>query len=1190
MPQWTNEQQQAIEARGSNLLVAAAAGSGKTAVLVERIIRILIQDGVDIDRLLIVTFTNAAAGEMRERIGAALIKALDEKEGDEDHLRRQINLLGKASISTLHAFCISVIRRYFHVIRIDPDFRIGDETETAILKMEAMDALLEEEYGKGNEDFLGLVERFGGTRQDTPLQELVVRLYDFIQSKPYPLSWLRERVEDFRLEEKALEGTAWCQTILKQIAIDLEGALGFLTEALALCSRPAGPAPYEEIIQDDLDQLNGLRSSMEEGWSSFYRTLGGVQFKRLPRCPRDVEATLKEEAQGLREKVKTIIKDIQGHILVKSLEEYEEELKELYPYMEYLYELIKAFDGLYKELKAERGIIDFNDLEHYTLDILGDEEIANEYRSRFEYIFVDEYQDSNIVQETILGCIKRKDNLFMVGDVKQSIYRFRMADPSLFIEKYYRFQDKPSARDLRIDLNRNFRSRPEILDGVNFLFRHIMSPTLGEIDYDDKASLYKGLDMEPIEDPRIELNLIEKGEGPGDIEPELEELDDIEVEASIVAQRIKDLLHTRIYDNRESKYRPVEYKDIVVLLRSTKNWAPVFLETFTAAGIPGYADVNTGYFDALEVSIFLNLLKIIDNKRQDIPLLSVMRSSIGGFSPQDLIAIRLASTAPTFYEAVEEYTLQKEDGLKSRLVAFLSMLKEWKREARYLDIDELIWRLMKDTGYYYYVGAMPGGVQRQANLRILLDRARQFQKTSMKGLFNFIRFIDKLQSSSGDMGTARTLGENDNVVRIMSIHKSKGLEFPVVIAAGLGKNFNLTDTNAQVLLHKDLGIGPRYVNPDTRQIGDTLPRMAMKERIRMENLSEEMRILYVALTRPKDKLILMGAVRDLPHALMKWAGQMNAYSLSRGRSYLDWICPVLLRHPDGEKLRELVDGGIDTDVWEDPSQWVIHIHNRGDLSLEGRDRPMGRERIMEYLEGQPMETAAEIAPILEKRFQWRYQHEPATRIPSKLSVTEIKRISSGNTAAMGMDTPALIEKPKFLTGRQDLTAMERGTIIHFAMQHLDIGRVDSPKAIKEQVQEMVAREQMTEEDARAVDIQGIYRFFTSPIGRRIVQAPRVYREVPFNLVKKACDVIPGLKDCQEDLLIQGVIDCFFEEGSDLVLVDYKTDYVTEAGRDEVIERYRLQIELYGEALERILNRRVKEKVLYLFHLNEGIRL
>jgi len=1190
MPQWTNEQRQAIEVRGSNLLVAAAAGSGKTAVLVERIIRILIQDGVDIDRLLIVTFTNAAAGEMRERIGAALIKALDEKEGDEEHLRRQINLLGKASISTLHAFCISVIRRYFHVIRIDPDFRIGDETETAILKMEAMEALLEEEYGKGNEDFLGLVERFGGVRQDTPLQELVLRLYDFIQSKPYPFAWLKERVEDFRLEEKGLEETAWCRVILKQMDIDLEGALGFLTEALALCSRPAGPAPYEGIIQDEIDQLNRLRSSLEEGWSSFYRALADMQFKRLPRCPRDTDETLKEEVQSLRDKAKNIVKDIQGNILVKSLEEYEEELRELYPYMKYLYELVKTFDGLYKELKAERGIIDFNDLEHYTLDILGNEEIANEYRSHYEYIFVDEYQDSNIVQETILGCIKREDNLFMVGDVKQSIYRFRMADPSLFIEKYDRFGDDPSARDLRIDLNRNFRSRPEILDGVNFLFRHIMSPSLGEIDYDEKASLYKGLDMEPIEDPRIELNLIEKGEGPEDLESELEELDDIEMEASIVAQRIKDLLHTRIYDSREQKYRLVEYKDIVVLLRSTKNWAPVFLETFTAAGIPSYADVNTGYFDALEVSIFLNLLKIIDNKRQDIPLLSVMRSSIGGFSPQDLIAIRLAGTAPTFYEAVEEYILQKEDDLKKRLVAFLSMLKEWKKEARYLDIDELIWRLMKDTGYYYYVGAMPGGLQRQANLRILLDRARQFQKTSMKGLFNFIRFIDKLQSSSGDMGTARTLGENDNVVRIMSIHKSKGLEFPVVIVAGLGKHFNLTDTNAQVLLHKDLGIGPRYVNPDTRQMGDTLPQMAMKERIRMENLSEEMRILYVALTRPKDKLILMGAVRNLPNAAMKWAGQVNAYSLSRGRSYLDWICPVLLRHPDGEKLRELVDGGFDTDRWEDPSQWIIRIYNRSHLSVEDNAQPMDKEKIMEYLEAQPLETAEEIAPILEKRFQWSYPYEAATRIPSKLSVTEIKRISSGNTAAMGLDTPALIEKPKFLTGRQDLTAMERGTIIHFVMQHLDIRRVDSLQAIKEQVQEMVAREQLREEDARVVDIQGIYRFFTSPIGQRIVQAPRVYREVPFNLVKKACDVIPGLEDCQEDLLIQGVIDCFFEEGSDLVLVDYKTDYVTEGGRDEVIERYRLQIELYGEALERILNRRVKEKVLYLFHLNEGIRL
>ncbi|ABW19823.1 helicase-exonuclease AddAB subunit AddA [Alkaliphilus oremlandii] len=1197
MRQWTKEQQAAIDARGSNLLVAAAAGSGKTAVLVERIIQIILKDRIDIDRLLIVTFTNAAAGEMRERIAGAIMTEMEKKTGGEEHLRRQLSLLNRASITTVHSFCIDVVRRHFHMIDVDPGFRIGDVTETSIMKLEALEELFEDEYEKGNEEFFNLVEAFGGTREDRPLQDLVLKIYGFIQSQPYPEIWLRERVEDFALSIEAFNQSPWIRTIKKRMGILLKGAMDLLEIAQTIALEPGGPDVYEEAILSDLDQIKELYHSLENPITDFYEQLNCINFIRL-KTSKDSDPILKEECKDLRDKAKDIVKDIRENIFNVSPEEYVEDLNRLYPLMDYLYRLVIGFTERYTEKKTDKGIVDFNDLEHFALRILANDLAAQEYREKFEYIFVDEYQDSNIVQETLIQSIKREDNLFMVGDVKQSIYRFRLADPTLFIEKYETFGTEEGHINRRIDLAKNFRSRGQVLNGVNYIFKHMMSKELGEIDYDERAALYQGTEFEPIQDPSIEINLIEKNmEIDEEMEEELQELADIEVEARIVAKRIKALLNEEIYDPRVEGYRKIEYKDIVVLLRTTQNWAQSFLEVFVREGIPAYADANTGYFEAIEVNMFLNLLRVIDNKRQDIPLLSVMRSPIGDFTTEELIHIRVNDKTGTYYDAIEKYVEEKTDDLKYKLVSFIEKLNQWANDARYIKIDQFIWKLFMDTGYYYYVGAMPGGLQRQANLRVLFDRANQFEKTSIKGLFNFIKFIEKLQSSKGDMGAAKILGENDNVVRIMSIHKSKGLEFPVVITAGMGKNFNLRDTSADVLLHKDLGLGPKFTDPNLRTYRDTIAKLAMKDQIKIESLSEEMRILYVAFTRPKDKLIVVGSIRNIEKQVKKWSKADNVYSLMNAKNYLDWIGTALVKHPDGQALRELGGLGFDaaSDGMED-SEWTINILGRQVIVLEEQDKVLKEEDYREkllYFNREDFSSGGytEYKEEIENRLNWKYDHPHSVQIPSKLSVSDIKKAHINEIDVIAHQIPILVKSPKFMEGKTTFTAAERGTVIHFVLQHLDLNKVGSEEDIREQIHWMVARELITEEESKVVDTKKILNYFYSPIGERMRKAKKVYRESPFIIEKSAGEVIEGLSDDIEDkLLVQGIIDCYFEEKDGLILIDYKNDIVLNGNIAAVVARYELQLSLYREALERITGREVKETYLYLFDVDQGVRL
>ncbi|WP_225446376.1 helicase-exonuclease AddAB subunit AddA [Paenibacillus rhizovicinus] len=975
---WTDDQWRAIVTGGSNILVAAAAGSGKTAVLVERIIRKIAAD-TDVDRLLVATFTKAAAAEMKERIRIALEKELDKKP-DSDHLRRQLALMGRASITTLHSFCLDVIRRYYSLIGLDPGFRIANETEAELLRMDVLDELFEERYaemdGPGGEAFLSLVDRFGGERGDEPLYALVLKLYNFAQSNPWPRAWLQQTAASFRVSDAAELGrTEWVSSLGGSVALTLQGAESLLEQALELTRLPAGPEAYGETLQDDLGVVRSLIAKVgSQPWETWHEAFAAASFGKLKgqRGGDTIDKSLQEQVKELREQVKDMIGGLNDELFMRSPDQFAAELQESAPYMETLAELVDQFGTRFEAAKLEKGLIDFGDMEHYCLRILRDSSstpermapspAAMEYQQQFDEILLDEYQDTNMVQEAIVSLISRpgKGNRFMVGDVKQSIYRFRLAEPGLFLRKYKSYLtagEVPVAADesgeeassdsehaeaeygVRIDLARNFRSRQEVVDGVNEVFRAIMRERAAEMDYDARAELVCGAsypaanDGGPPERYAVEFAVLDRGgsddgEERGDsdhdasgqetAESELppespEELQTVQLEARWIARQILRLKGMAaegagaedpflVYDGKKGRKRPLAWRDIVILLRADKQWAPVIIEELQQQGIPAYAELSSGYFEATEVETMLSLLRVIDNPYQDIPLAGALRSPIVGLSAEELALIRIAGGRVSYFEAVRKAAddhLAPEE-TRRKLSRFLDALEDWRNEARQGSLADLLWRIYRETGYYDLVGGMTGGLQRQANLRALHDRTRQYEATTLRGLFRFLRFIDRMRDGGGDLGTARALGEQEDVVRIMSIHKSKGLEFPVVFAAGLGKSFNRRDLHSPFLMHKQLGFGPRYVDTELRVAYPTLPYLAIKQRLAMESLAEEMRILYVALTRPKEKMFLVGTVANAEKQLQRWQtaldaeGRLPDFRIAGAARFLDWLGPLAM--------------------------------------------------------------------------------------------------------------------------------------------------------------------------------------------------------------------------------------------------------------------------------------------------------
>ncbi|MDD2421996.1 MAG: helicase-exonuclease AddAB subunit AddA [Heliobacteriaceae bacterium] len=1192
---WTASQWQAITTRGCDILVAAGAGAGKTAVLVERVVQ-LVHQGADVDRLLVVTFTNAAAAEMRDRVRTALAKALTADPAN-SHLNRQLLLVNRASIMTLHSFCLDILRRHYYRIDLDPGFRVADETEIALLRQDVLDQVFEAGYeGNGAQGaaFIRLVDALAGDRDDGSLRETVLDLYHRARSQPWPEAWLEAAVKAFQGGGESTEGElVWLVGLREDLMPDLDGAAGQLAQALRLCGVPGGPGAYIEALQEDSRQVADLIGAAKHSWDRLYQCFQTLAFPKLKVIRGDVDQAVKAQVQSLRDGVKKQLRGLKESYFTREPAALAADCRQVLPLVTTLVELVKEFSREFQQAKREKRLVDFGDLEHYCLQILlapgagpdhlAGSVVAGELAANFQEVLVDEYQDINPVQETILVLLSR-GNRFMVGDVKQSIYRFRLAEPALFTAKYREFSvlgpTEPAGTGVRIDLARNFRSRNNIIDGVNFIFRQLMTARVAEVAYDDRAELVFGAGY-PAElaDPPLELHIIDRGDA-----PEQDEGPDLEtacLEARLICRRIREMA-------------PVRFADIVVLMRATKGQANVFLEEFRLAGIPVHAETETGYFEATEIAVMLALLQVIDNPRQDIPLVATLRSPLFRFTAAELAQIRLADRQGCFFTAVQAFVAAGGGDatgqvLAERLAGFLKQLEQWRNSARRESLAWLIWQVGRDTGFYDYVGGMPGGSQRRANLRALYDRARQFEGTSYRGLFRFLRFVERLQERGGDLGPARALGEKENVVRIMSIHKSKGLEFPVVFVAGLGRQFNLTDTRQRLLVHKDLGLGPVVVDPVHRYYYPTIARQAIQRRLIRESLAEEMRILYVALTRAREKLVLVGTVKELTSLARKWEPvsewpetALPDYLLVKAKTGLDWLGPALIRHPAGQALR----GGQPpaTGAIGDPSRWEVRVWSGAEFSQPETGLGTDKHPCREWLAGvQNLEPVCPVEPVAGL-LAWEYPFAALAGIPAKVTVTQVKAPLAGPVTGGG-DEMWSLRPPRFLTAEQPLKAAERGTAVHIVMRHLNLATAGSVAGIQQQINSLVERELLTPVQAEAVRPEEIQGFLAHPLGRRLARAGQVLRERPFSL---AVPQVGG-----ESLVLQGVVDCLFLAEQGWVLLDYKTDRLPPGTTPAewlpvVAANYRDQVAWYQRAVQTCLAAPVVERYLYLFAVGQAV--
>lgn len=1269
---FTPEQQRVIELHNSNILVSAAAGSGKTAVLVERIIR-MICDGehpADIDRLLIVTFTNAAAAEMRERIAAGITARLEADPGNE-HIQKQSALLHNAQITTIDSFSLFLIRNHFNEIGLDPDFRVADEGEIKLLQQEVLAQLLEDAYAgqfvpEAPEQFHACVEYFCPGGRESVLEQHILNLSRYAGSFPWPAEWLEERKNDYAAGDmEALVHSDYGQYLTERVNRTVEGCLEKLREVKRLCELPDGPYMYGELTEAEIEQLERLTSckDLEEQAAK----VPAVTFARLPSKKDDsVDPAKRELAKAIRNSVKDTLSDLSESYFKTPLELAVEQGKACREPLRMLLDLVLEFDRRLLAAKQERHLIDFSDMEHYALQILLKREkveetgsigtdraktkyrivpsdVAMEYRQYFQEILIDEYQDSNLVQEYLLSAISGEEegryNRFMVGDVKQSIYKFRLARPELFLEKYDTYQE---TGDLcRIDLAKNFRSRIQVVDAVNDVFSRIMSREIGGIAYDDKAALYPGAVYPAQEDPAYgsELLLIrkpEKGEreesGIGEQHAEgagvLVDYDNVrQLEALAIAARIKQLKGSlQVMEKSTGELRPVRYSDMVILLRTTSGWDEEFKKILEQQGIPVYITSKTGYFGALEVQELLQFLRVLDNPRQDIPLFGVMQSVFGGFTQEEIAQIRSGGEGHsrkrmTLYEALKEVAQSgrtveegeeisagesagEEAELSQKADTFLQRIGHYRDLTPFTSIRDLLQRILDDYDYLNYVTALPAGSKRRANVEMLLTKASAFEKTSYFGLFHFIRYMEQLEKYDVDYGEADTLDENADVVRIMSIHKSKGLEFPVVFVSGLSKRFNMQDANQSLIVDMDLGVAVDYVDSVRRIKNKTLRRAVLSAKMKEDNLAEELRVLYVALTRAREKLILTAVLdkADEKWELAQMTGQerLTYLDFCEAGSYMDFLLPILpqtgiavktLRTEDlaVEELREQLRMG--------DRREQLRLIACGETTLTGD--PEENERKLMYL---------------RERFAYQYPHPGLQKLYTKTTVSELKIAAMAEKDEAAFHTFEEKEVVPYIPGfrreQEKVSGAVRGNAFHRTMELLDFmyvfvesglfekcpgdyetyrKRLDAER-LKNRLEEFLQREtislRLTEEYAKAVSLPKILNFLEQELAYRMWRAQEqglLYREQPFVLGIDAKRLDPDLPE-GEKVLIQGIIDVFFIEDGEIVLLDYKTDVIDSL--EALWNRYNVQIQYYEEALTKLMQMPVKERILYSFYLEK----
>ena len=1191
---WTYEQAQAIELRDKNILVAAAAGSGKTAVLVERIKRLVLEDKCPIDRMLIVTFTNAAAAEMKEKIRRAISQAVEDlaeqaETGDRQageelvFLKQQLNLLSQAQISTFHAFALEVIRRYFYIIDVEPNFKICDDAQQVILRANAMDMLLEEQFESDDPAFLAFLDKYSGDRNENRFREMMDKTYDTIQALPEPYQWLREKVDMLRFgDEKSMKPIMRFLWNLAEESIRTAEAA--IRENLNRAQKEELEAAAA-LAEDDLAQLAKIRETLGD-YDALRDALEnfklGTLRKTLYNPPAgssltpDAAEAMKNAASANRDLAKKKIKSLRDEYFAQNAEAMAAEMMQTHADAAMVEKLVTRYGQLYMEEKKKRGLVDFGDIEHYAYEILKDEEVSRYYRDRFRHIFVDEYQDSNVMQEAFLSRICRENNLFLVGDVKQSIYKFRLAEPEIFQRRYREYgSEKKQQNSTKIDLNRNFRSKRPVIDFVNEVFDFIMD------DYDEAAALHMG-DLygdNAYDEPKLYLTGTPWEEG-DDIDDELKNMMKAEKEALAAVKLIRDSLGQPIYDSKAQTMRALQLSDIVILLRGIRGYGDIFYNVLMENDISAYIDDNDGYFDTMEVNNFLCLLQLIDNEKQDVPLLTVLRSEIFGFTIPQLAEIRIACREGSYYDAFHSYAQTgAEPELRAKCADAADSLAEWQSLAVFMPLEELVWKLMLDTGFYLAMGAMPGGRQRQANLRALVDKALVYRKGEQGSLYGFIRYIEAVKEKKVASGQVKLVGEGDDLVRIMTIHKSKGLEFPMVILAGFCKRLNYTAMGKSLVIHKDLGLGLPIINKDESWYRTTMLQNIIKAKFHQEEAEEEKRVLYVALTRPKDRLALLGILDDVQASLDK-VGSEPPKDASYFQMTGNRICTRLQRY----------------EIIED-----------ADLARLTSHRQRKNDRVLELFESDNHTGNTELEQKVRKQMEFRYPGERELRIKSKYSVSELNTAAEAGVQEPGGTQPvtASLEEPASFKHQEVFTPAQKGTIYHTLLEHLDFraayaqGDAEAGMGKVEMTRQWLVDGQfLTEEEAGVIDTAVIMKLLMSDLGQRLAAAEaegKLWKERPFNL-KMNYD--PDGSGSPSEVLVQGVIDCWFEEEDGLVLVDYKTSRIRsgssgpelEKEKKRIASHYKTQIDIYRRALEVTTGKRVKEAYIYLTNCGEVVEL
>lgn len=1232
---WTKEQEEVISTEDCSILVPAAAGSGKTAVLVARILR-KIKDGMDVDRLLVVTFTRAAAAEMKERLEQE-IEATVADDPTNAHLCRQLTLIHYASIMTIDSFCMSVVQNHFHVIQLEPGFRVADEGELKLLQEDVIAQLMEDHYavredGTKDEVFRQFVDAYSPSRDDSAIGEMILNLYRMAVSYPWPERWLEECASSCDVSSmEELEEIQWMQFLKQQIAIQLDELNQMFQKCLEICQESDGPEKFLDTFEPEARAVQ--KATTFTTFSQAWEWVDAIAFGRKPRLgKKDTCSPQKAEAAAkLRNDVRDGIKQLKKQFFFQPMEEMLENIKQSAWAVHELVDLTKEFRLYYRRAKEEKNILDFSDLEHMALDILLEHtdgglkpsKIAKQYQAHFQEIMVDEYQDSNLVQEVLLSSISKDyiepSNLFMVGDVKQSIYKFRLARPELFMEKYNKFT-VGSGKKRKIELHQNFRSRAEVLEGINLIFYQIMTQKLGDIPYTKESALYPSAMFAPTQEKvggAIDFCLLDLEDTEENMEDEMDlgaegELNGREWEAMLLAKQIQALVHPVtgqfVWDKEEKVYRRAQYQDIVILLRTMSGWAENLTDVLMSQGIPTVAESRSGYFNAMEVQTVLNLLRVINNPRQDIPLAAVLHSPISGFSSEEIATIHVfavqGQVKKGLYQEIQYYLEHKDNDIASRMKAFFQQLDSFRHQAEIMSLRDLLWNLLETTGYYHYAYAMPAGEKRRANLDMLVQKAEEFEKTSYKGLFQFVRYIEKLQKYAIDFGEASAVSQM-NCVRIMSIHKSKGLEFPIVILAGGAKAFNQQDTRRAVAFQADFGVGMDCVRVVQRTKSTTLAKKAVQRKILIDNLGEELRVLYVAMTRAKEKLIVTAAcknplrrIEDSMDSVDEYANELPFIQLSSANCYLDFLLPAVLRHQSLASWWNKLGKSAPTHnpYFLREGNYTLSCVQKQELGKEKQEEEqknlLSRE-MLRLWKGDEVEDAA-IADEIEERFSWKYQYEPYTKVNVAMSVSELKRKSLDKEDAVWQ--PILAEKeptvPKFLQTETKIEGAARGTIYHTVFQALNFEALLQENDMEEQLERMVVQKILTEEEKQVVRIKDFAWFARQTLCKRIARAQQrgqLFKEYQFLMGIPSGEC--GNETVEDMVMVKGIIDLYFIEDDEIVLLDYKTDRVNRENGEEVLKkRYRTQLALYAKALENAHGKRVKEKILYSVSLGKSIYL